>query len=156
MMNEFGIDDRAISSTVTHALTLGITTILIASLLAGAGTMLDSYDDQSTRSGLETVGERIAGEIADVDRVAGDDGTVNLTARHPDRVAGSAYTVEVPDDCDDPLLDDGQHCIRLSPSGSGPDVYVPVSNESTLDTDSSVRGGTFEISHDDSGVIRLR
>ncbi|WP_049925988.1 DUF7266 family protein [Halopiger goleimassiliensis] len=150
-------DERAVSITVTHALTIGITTILISGLLLSAGGMLERETERSTDQSLETIGERLAGEIQSVDRMAGDDGQVNVTTDHPRRIGSRAYTVSLGtgDDCDGPLLEDGSDCVILTLRDDAP-VYVPLETDADLETDSSVRGGGIEVSYDgDDDEIRL-
>ncbi|MFP8953618.1 hypothetical protein ACLI4Z_11670 [Natrialbaceae archaeon A-arb3/5] len=137
---------------------MGITTILIAGLVMSSGTLLEVHSNQGAEQSLETVGERLAGELERADQLATtDDDTVNITADHPQTVAGSSYTVELQEDCDDPLLDTGgeYNCIRLSSNGADAAVHVPVSNEIDLDTDGPVTGGTIEIRHSD-GEVAIR
>ena len=59
----FPADRRAVSVTITHVLTIGITTILISGLLIGTGTLLDSQKDRATYDEKSTIGDRLAGEI---------------------------------------------------------------------------------------------
>ncbi|MCW8172622.1 hypothetical protein D8S78_10765 [Natrialba swarupiae] len=85
--NQF-TDDRALSSAITHVLTMAMTTILIAGLFLSSGAMLETQTEMSTEQSLETIGERLAGEIAHVDRLADDGGAVNVTTEHPRTIAG--------------------------------------------------------------------
>ncbi len=138
------------SIAVTHVLTIGITTILIALLLMGASTVLDTETDRSAERSLETIGERLAGEVANVDAIADDDSEhVNLTADHPRTVAGSGYTVELLDSdaCDGPLLSGETDCLRLTSSGTDVEEYVPVKVDASID-ESSASGGVIEIEYD--------
>lgn len=144
-------DDRGVSIAVTHVLTIAITTILIATLLTSASGLLDSETDRSAESSLETVGERLAGEIANVDQIAEDD-EVTLTVEQPRTVANSGYTVallEASSCADAPLLDGGTDCLRLSGNGVDVVVHVPIKTDADLDGGSSAPGGTIEIVYDD-------
>ncbi|MXV63997.1 hypothetical protein GS429_18400 [Natronorubrum sp. JWXQ-INN-674] len=153
--------DRGVSIALTHVLTIGITTILIAMLLVSGSTMLDSQTERSAQTSLETVGERLAGDIDNVDRIAAaEDDTVTLTADHPRSVANSGYTVELleEDDCDQgPLLDGQTDCVRLSAHDVDVTVYVPVTLDADVaDDENSVTGGSVEISYDsEDGEIQL-
>lgn len=146
--------DRGMSIALTHILTIGITTILIAMLLMAGSTMLETETDRSTRTSLETVGERLAGEIDNVDRIANDsEDNVTLVADHPRRVANSRYSVTLLEDCsgdEAPLIDSGS-CIELSAHNTDVTVYVPLVAEKKLDTDASVSGGSIEIAYEDDG-----
>ncbi|WP_226007854.1 DUF7266 family protein [Natrinema salinisoli] len=151
MIERYTDRDRAVSITVTHVLTIGITTILIAGLLTSAGTMLETETERSTEASLETIGEQMANEIGNVDRIAatsGDD--VTITADHPRTVANSRYTVELGEDCEAPLLDGSTDCLILSASNTNVVVHVPIKTEENIDYGSSARGGTIEIVYDGS------
>ena len=152
----FPSDDRAVSISVTHVLTIGITTILIAMLLIAGSSVLEAQTDRSVDSSLETVGERLAGEIDNVDRMADDDtDEARVTAEHPRTVSNTGYTVELQEECDAPLLDGNTDCVRLSASDVDVVVYVPLADDIDVDDESSVSGGTIEIVYDESDEITL-
>ena len=148
--------ERGLSVALTHVLTIGITTILIAMLLMAGSAMLESETERSTDTALETVGERLAGEIDNVDRIAGDSDEVTLIADHPSTVANSGYTVEILEntECQSaaPLLDDSNPCLELSASDVDVTVYVPVVVDEDLDTGASVSGGSIEIVYDGTEI----
>ena len=141
------------SIALTHVLTIGIATILIAMLLMAGSTMLDSETERSTETALETVGERLAGGIDNVDRMADDGGDASIVSDQPRTVANSGYTVTVlsSSDCGDraPLLDDSNPCLELDASSADVTVHVPFeADESRLVTGTSVTGGPIEIRYD--------
>ncbi|MFC4437284.1 MULTISPECIES: DUF7266 family protein [Natrialbaceae] len=149
--DRFATDDRAVSISVTHVLTIGITTILVAMLLIAGSSVLEAQTDRSVDSSLETVGERLASEIDNVDRMensGADD--VRVTADHPRTVSNTGYTVELREDCDAPLLDGETDCVRLSASDVDVVVYVPLADGVDIDDGSLVSGGTIEIVYDDT------
>ena len=145
--------DRGLSIALTHVLTIGITTILIAMLLMAGSTMLESETERSTQTALETVGERLAGDIDNVDRMADGDGNVSLVSDQPRTVANAGYTVTAlaSDDCADraPLLNGATPCLELDASSTDVTVYVPMAvDESRLVPGESVAGGQIEIEYD--------
>ncbi|WP_436347609.1 DUF7266 family protein [Natronorubrum sp. FCH18a] len=150
--------DRGMSVALTHVLTIGITTILIGMLLMGGSTMLDSETERSTETSLETVGERLAGEIDNVDRIAAeDDDDVSLVADHPRTVANSQYTVELLADCSDedaPLIDDSSPCLKLEAHSTDVTVHVPVAVDSDIGG-GTVTGGSIEITYDSDDEITI-
>src|SRR6056297_241932 len=156
MMIDSQRSDRGTSITITHVLTIGITTLLIAVLLTSSGTLLENETERSAESSLETIGERLAGEISDADRMATSGaGSVNITADHPTTVANSQYTVKLLDEsacAEAPLLDDSNGCIRLTATGADTEVYVPIATEITIETGEPVTGGSLEIYANDSGT----
>ncbi|MDS0474133.1 hypothetical protein [Natrinema sp. 1APR25-10V2] len=147
--------DRAVSISITHVLTLGITTILIAMLVTSAGTMLETETSRSTESSLETIGERLADEIGNVDQIGSGAENVTLTTEHPRTVAGSRYTVELLEsgDCaESPLLDGSTDCVKLTADGADTVVYVPIKTETDIDYGSSASGGTITIVYESSEI----
>jgi len=150
--------DRGTSITITHVLTIGITTLLIAALLTSSGTLLENETERSAESSLETIGERLAGEIEGVDRMTtnGAD-SVSITADHPRTVANSRYTVTLLSGCtDSPLVDDSSSCIRLTATGADTEIYVPVVTETGIKDESSVSGGALEIYLDGDDIAIRR
>ena len=149
--------DRGMSIALTHVLTIGITTILIAMLLMAGSTMLDSETERSTETALETVGERLAGDIDNVDRMASSDvvSDASLISQQPRTVTNTGYTVTVlsPDDCEDraPLLNDTNHCLELDASSTDVTVHVPLKTSDGRDIEGSVQGGSIEIEYVDDG-----
>lgn len=145
-------DDRAVSISITHVLTVGITTILIAMLLTSAGTMLDTETDRSADSSLETIGERLADEIGNADQIgAEDDDNVTITTDHPRTVANSRYTVELLQDCSGPLLDGNTDCLRLTAHDADSVVRVPVKTDARI-VESSAAGGPIEIVYESDKI----
>ncbi|NGM67534.1 hypothetical protein G6M89_00680 [Natronolimnobius sp. AArcel1] len=154
--------ERGVSVAITHVLTIGITTILIAMLLMSGSTLLESETDRSADTSLETVGERIAGEIGNVDQIASTDGTedVTLTVDHPRTVSNSGYTVTLLEKCGDeedaPLLEDTETaCLELETYDHDAVVHVPVAVDSAVDHESTASGGSIEISYDEDDGITL-
>ncbi|SIR73675.1 DUF7266 family protein [Natronorubrum thiooxidans] len=150
--------DRGMSIALTHVLTIGITTILIAMLLMSGSTMLETETERSAQTSLETVGERLAGEIDNVDQIANDSSDrVTLTGEHPRSVANSQYTVALKQDCsevDASLLNDSTTCLRLTAQDIDVTVYVPVAVDGNQikEPPQSVQGGTIEIKYEGDGI----
>lgn len=159
----FPADRRAVSVTITHVLTIGITTILISGLLIGTGTLLDSQKDRATYSEKSTVGDRLASEITSVDQAAQQDpdGEITVRTEHPRQLSGGQYFVTLNEDCDvwenidEP--DSGERvCLTLS-SGQTDDVEVPLRLDGGANFDPTVQGGEIWIHYDDDdeGEITL-
>ncbi|WP_440769730.1 DUF7266 family protein [Natronorubrum sp. DTA28] len=150
--------DRGMSVALTHVLTIAITTILIAMLLMAGNAMLDSQTERSTETSLETVGERLAGEIDNVDRIVDEDesesDTATITADHPRTISNSQYTVELLEECRDdeaPLIDGDRPCLELSSHNVDVTVHVPLAVEGSLEGNSAT-GGPIEITNDDGEI----
>ncbi|MCL9814338.1 DUF7266 family protein [Natranaeroarchaeum aerophilus] len=148
----FPADRRAVSVTITHVLTIGITTILISGLLIGTGTLLDSQKDRATYDEKSTIGDRLAGEITAVDQAAQQesDGEITVRTEHPRRLSGGQYFVTLIDDCkvwEGSGTNPDRYCLELE-SGQTDSVEVPLVIESDVDTGSPVQGGEIWIHHD--------
>ena len=97
-------DSRAISPVFGYALTLGISTLLIAGLLIAAGGFVDTQRQNAAESELSVVGNQLAADVAAADRLSRTDGTVDVEISRslPNRIVGSSYTIHVRDDSDGP------------------------------------------------------
>ena len=154
----FPADRRAVSVTITHVLTIGITTILISGLLIGTGTLLDSQKDRATYDEKSTIGDRLASEITSVEQSAlraDEDEDVDVVVRteHPRQLSGGQYFVSLSDDCD---VWERDYCLELE-SGQTDTVEVPLYLEDDPDEDDldePVQGGEIWI-HSDGDSITL-
>lgn len=122
------VDDRAVSTAVTHVLAIGITTILISGLLVASASLLTGEQDSAGRTQLQEIGNRVAEQIyaasVAVDETGG--GTQRATVRvdQPSRVSGYSYVANLyqgdQPECDDPVYSpssgDPDHCLVLDPA----------------------------------------
>ncbi|AFZ71761.1 DUF7266 family protein [Natronobacterium gregoryi] len=147
--------ERGVSVAVTHVLTIGITTILIGMLLMGASAMLEFETERSAESSLETIGERLAGEVSNVDRMANkDDDSVAMAADHPRQVANTGYMVTLlpESECSDaPLLTEPTDCLRLVADDHDVTVHVPLVVEADVEK-SDATGGPITVAHEDGNI----
>ncbi|WP_254832164.1 DUF7266 family protein [Haloglomus salinum] len=147
-MREF--DDRAVSTTVGYALSLGISALLISGLLIAGGGFLQDQRVTSTRSELTVIGHQIAADIASADRLVGTDASnIRVQRNLPDRVTGSAYTVAV--------VTSGETHLRLT--SAEPEVTVRVDVEAQFAPggleQTSVDGGDIEVVYNPDGDDEL-
>jgi hypothetical protein len=151
MTHPIGPDNRGVTSTLTTALTIGITTILILGIVFAAGAFLDNQRQTSTESELRTIGNRLATEIASVDAVAQRGGNVTVESSQPVRIAGNTYSVVVRTGsaCDRSRFH-SETCLELSYDRPDVTTYVPVRNSSAVSVESA-SSGTFAISATGSG-----
>jgi len=137
-------DDRAVSTTLSYVLTLGITALLTAGLVLTTGAVLETQKQETTREQLEVSGEQLASNLMAADRLA-DTNPESLAVRGelPQRAAGSAYVVTVDESADE-----------IVANASGVDVSVRVSFVTRLDVRGEpVSGGAFEIVLDGSELV---
>ena len=166
----FPADRRAVSVTITHVLTIGITTILISGLMIGTGTLLDSQKDRATYDEKSTIGDRLAGEITAVDQAAqkeDTEGDITVRTEHPRQLSGGQYFVTLTEDCDTwdntgPPSEGERFCLQLE-SAQTEKVEVPLridTDEDWVVTDSPVQGGEIWIHYDhvegDDDSLELR
>lgn len=134
----FASDRRGVSTTVSYILAIGITVVLVSSLLVGVNAMMGGQSDRALDSELRVVGEGIAVEVTSVDRLAdGADATDQLAMRidAPTLIAGSPYRVELERTGSD---------ARIRVQSSERAHIVPLDNHSVIEP-SSVQGGTIWI-----------
>lgn len=101
--------DRGTSAVVSYVLVLGIVALLASGLVTGFAPFVVNQQHDAAHSTLEVFGNDIAGDIDSADRLAakaGDDGTVELRTRLPDRVGGSPYEIELVN-----VTDGGEHSL---------------------------------------------
>lgn len=115
----FRRDERAVSVTVTHVLTIGITAVLVTGLLVGAGDLLQRQQDRAIEQGLRDIGDGIVNDLTSVDRLAAAGATGNVSARleNPEQVGGETYTVDL-------LVQDRQAVLYLNTSGGHAEPFV--------------------------------
>ena len=91
------MNDRGVSTVVSYVLVLGIVALVASTLVTGFAPFVTTQQHDTVHATLEVLGNDIAGDIDSADRLAteaGDDGTVELRTRLPDRVGGSTYEIE--------------------------------------------------------------
>jgi len=160
----FPADRRAVSVTITHVLTIGITTILISGLLIGTGTLLDSQKDRATFDEKSTIGDRLATEITAVDQAAQQEaeGDVIVRTEHPRQLSGGQYFVTLYDD-DGKSPDDEdctwgpEKCLVFESGQTENPVHVPLTIEASVEDGQTVQGGEIWIHYDDEDdELKLR
>lgn len=121
---QFQRDTRAASIAITHALTLGITALLITTLIFSTGSMLDQQKERVVRAGLLDVGDSVVTELDQIDRTVANGNVssdVNTTVSYPQRVGGVVYTVRLS------VAPDGT--VTLYANSSNPDYDISVPTE---------------------------
>lgn len=117
--------DRGVSAVFGYVLTLGIVTLLISGLLFAAGGFVENQHDRAIRAEFEVIGNRVAADIAAVDRLAlaaGSTGGAELSTDLPRRTAGQPYQ------------------LSISPVGGAASVYaLNVSTTTASDVEVTVR-----------------
>jgi hypothetical protein len=149
-LRPLGRDERGLNTSLTHALTLSITAILIIGLVSTTTGFFGSQREQVAREELRTIGNRIASDAMQATSLADRGGATNITTEHPESVAGTDYSVEVltGSDCQSGTVS-SDTCLRLRATDLSVSIVVPVYNETGFDIDPRQRG-TFRVTTRDS------
>lgn len=132
--------DRAVSTLVGYAITLGITTLLITGLVVATGGYIQDQRERAAQTQLKVVGQQLAADLGTADRLArSDPDTVSLDREFPDEAAGRGYSIAV-----DP---GGCSCLELWTQGRETVVTVQFQTETTV-TSKNVTGGPVVVTYD--------
>jgi hypothetical protein len=136
------VDDRGVSVAVSHAVTLGIATILITGLLLGGNQLLEDQKQRVAESGLENVGAAVMSEIDRFDayNTSAVDGNLSVRTNQPERLAGATYDVRLFADADGAQL-------RLRASEVDRVVRIRFENQTSV-CESTVTGGDMRVGYD--------
>jgi hypothetical protein len=150
---EIAGDERAVSVAVNHVLAIGITTILITTLLFGAGNVLGQQSDRATQNQLRTIGDRLASQVTTAEAMAERrGGGVVLETNHPNNIVGSGYTVELVNGSDCPDVG-ARGCLRLTMVDDGTTTAIPVDVQvASPGLREEVSGGPIAIVYDANGA----
>lgn len=147
-----GNADRAVTTALRYALLLVIVAVLVSGLFVGVGEFVETQQERAIGSQLETVGNRLAGDLATASRLvetgsgSAAEPTVALRTRLPDTVAGSEYRIEV----------DGtgpEYTLTLWSVDPVVEASVVVRSSTDIDTGTTVPGGRVLIEYDGSELV---
>ena len=126
-------DDRGLSSTVSYVLAVGITTLLVTSLVFAMGGFLEDETERATRQQLDALGARLADDAAAADRLSRYGGNATVAVDAPGQVVGVGYTVGLDrgSACDSQRFE-ADTCLVLEAPDRGVTVRQPLANRSAL------------------------
>lgn len=109
--------DRGASIAITHALSIGITALLITGLLLSTGNFLQQRQEDVAIQELRDVNGDMAAIIHDIDDLnkTGETVTVTLSPDYPQTITGKPYTIALIPDSTDPT--EGLLYVNMSSSG---------------------------------------
>jgi hypothetical protein len=140
--------DRGVSTAVSYVLNLGVAVILFSALLVGAGGLVEDQREDVVRGELRVVGQRLASDLLDADRLARTtDGDVRIRSELPRGVAGLDYRIAVAVSGDDATL-------VLTTSDPSVRVAVSLANETAVEA-GTVGAGPVLVETDD-GTLEVR
>ncbi|PSQ18727.1 hypothetical protein BRD04_10885 [Halobacteriales archaeon QS_9_67_17] len=142
--------DRAVSTTLGYALTLGITTLLITGLLVGMGGFIEDQRERAIRSELEVVGQQLAADVEAGDRFVGaGDTDFSVQRSLPNDVVGVSYRISV-------VVDGTDTYLRLTTSNPAVTVEVDMALTASI-AETTVTGGQVVVTYDaGSGNLEVR
>lgn len=137
--------DRGVSAVLGYVLTLGIVTLLVSGLFFAAGNFVEDQHERAVRSEFEVIGNRVAADIAAMDRLAlasGAGGEAELRVSLPPRAAGKGYQLEVR-----PVTGTSTvYHLNLTATGLDVAVEVRVKAQTPL-VNSTVEGGDILVAY---------
>lgn len=150
----FGDDQRALSTPVTHALTIAITGLLMITLVSTASGFLTDQQEFAARDEVETIGNQLADDLQEVIGLSNESGSATVYVSQPESVVGSQYRVsyETGDDCDT-SAHTAEQCLVVSVVDMDVSQTVPVSVPSDVGVQlSRANPSTFELTAENSGI----
>lgn len=139
-------DTRAVSVAITHALTVAISTVLVSGLIVGAGTLLESQQQNVGEQQLREIGSDAASYINTFDRLNATGDNVNVTVKpeYPERIVGSfRYTIQLTNDS-----------VVVRSVQLGRSVEFPIETETEI-SPSGISGADAEFNLCEGEVIKL-
>jgi hypothetical protein len=91
-------DERAVSDTISYITGIGVFVIFLGTALAIAYPPLMGAGELSTEEDLEEIGQQVAGQISNVDRLvrsSASSGTVGQTISVPSSVGSDGYSMTI-------------------------------------------------------------
>lgn len=140
--------NRAVSTTLSYAMSLAMITLLVTGVFIATSDFVENERDRTIRSEVNVLGNRVAADIATVDRlaVADPEGTATLRTNLPGSVAGKAYQITITSPAAGPTS------ITLA-TGSEPFVQetVTVKTEQAV-VNTTLAGGPIEVTYNGTVV----
>lgn len=135
-------DNRGVSSTVSYALTLGISSLLLVGLVTAGGTILQDENEQTTREELTIIGNRLATQISFADQTVQRTNTNSLEfkAGVPNEVSGREFIIDIT-----------ATAITLRDPETGIEVEIPVTTDTPIE-EGTITSGELYIVYDGTDI----
>lgn len=145
-------DERAVSVAITHALTFGITAILISALLLSAGQYLAAQESAVAENQFSDIGSDVVSHVNSMDRLnrTGTDVSASITPNYPRHVIGETYTIRIAEDDENTF--GSEHVIEIESDALDRTLQYPVETDADLEVGASARGESPEICLDDGEI----
>ena len=134
----FRTDERGVSIPLTHALTFGITAVLVLALLTSAGSFLTAQEERVGENQVSDIGSDVASHINSFDRLnqSGENVAVSIEPNYPDRVLGETYTIAIGDD-EQGVYDGVDYTVQIESNLLDRTLYYPLRTSTDLDEGAS-------------------
>jgi hypothetical protein len=142
--------NRGASTALGYVLTLGITLVLVVSLLSVAVSIVETERSRAVNSELSVLGNRLATELTMGDslvRAADDPRTVSLTTELPERVARGQYRIRIDEQATTGAY--ARYKIILESDVAETSVAVDLKTGTAIE-ETTVSGGSVVIEYDQS------
>lgn len=137
------MDSRGVSAVLGYVMMIAILTFLVSGIFLSAGNFVEGQQERVIRSEFEVLGNRLAADIAAMDRLAlaaGASGEGELVSVLPPRVAGQTYEISV----SSMAGTNNVYQINLTTHDLNIDVEVRVRSKTPIVTD-TVSGGDVRV-----------
>lgn len=144
-------DERGVTTPINYLLLVGIVALLSAGLLANTSFFVETQQEQTIRSELRVIGNRLAADLASTDRLAQTvegSGNVETRINLPSRVAGSTYRIEIS------VAGSDAYVITLTSTEPEIAVTVRVRSRTAIAT-GALDGDDLTVTYDPSGSGKL-
>lgn len=153
MRRQFLADERGTRTVITHVLAIGIVSILIVGLILTTSSYLTDQKEHAAREELRTIGNRLANEITQLDRLSVHGGDATLRTSHPDRISGASYNARIAtgSDCDTAAFSTSS-CLVIWSDELDVTQKIPLKTSSQTDIDiDQGEPGEFTLTSDVTG-----
>lgn len=140
------IDERGVSSALTYALIVAITTTLVVGLVLGTDSLVQSNRERAATEQLEVVEQRLATALETAHRLSRTDSDetrpeqLTLTRQFPRRLARSQYRVSVV------ALGANDYSLRLELVDTGVSTVTEIRlAQAPRVAETTVNGGPLEV-----------
>lgn len=137
------MDSRGVSAVLGYVMMIAILTFLVSGIFLSAGNFVEGQQERVIRSEFEVLGNRLAADVAAMDRLAlaaGASGEGELVSVLPPRAAGQTYEISL----SSMAGTDNVYQINLTANNLRVDVEVRVRSKTPIVTD-TVSGGDVRV-----------
>lgn len=132
-------DERGVSRMFSYMLTIGIAMMLVTGLFVSGSALVENQQEETVRSQMSVVGERVAGSLEVADRLVRspeETRELRLSRQLPSDLAGTTYTLSIDSDT-----------VVVREAGDDLSVETAFKTQTAVST-TSLAGGDIVIKYD--------